>query len=133
VECRGLEVGRQGFAEYQQDKVDRGELSEAEVNAGADDPDREPPLKIRPVPRLDLDLVALRYFFSGSVPPVVSVKSYNVEVLLFGLGDASGRSFGNTVLTPSGVRYRTGTWGPEIEEESSTWKEFENVAETVEC
>jgi hypothetical protein len=131
----GWKLGDRTWRVYQQDRVDRGELLQEEVDAehaGAD-PDREPPQRIKPVPRLYLDLVALSFFFSGDKPLEVSVRSKNVKVLLYGFGDASGRGFGSTVLTPHGVRYRTGTWGPDDEGESSNWKEFGNVVETVDC
>jgi hypothetical protein len=85
-----------------------------EVDAGYDgmDPDREPPQRIKPIPRLYLDLVALNFFISGAEPPEVSVRSENLKALLCGFGDASGRGFSSTVLTPLGVRYRIGAWGP---------------------
>jgi hypothetical protein len=131
----GWKLGDRAWRVYQQDRVDRGELLQEEMDAEhtGGDPDREPPQRIKPVPRLYLDLVALKFFFSGDKPPEVSVRSRNVKVLLYGFGDASGRGFGSTVLTPLGVRYRIGTWGPDDEGESSNWKEFENVVETVEC
>jgi len=56
-----------------------------------------------------------------------------VYLLLYGFADASGSGFGSTVLSDKGVRFRMGTWEKDVESNSSNWKEFENLVESLEA
>jgi hypothetical protein len=62
----------------------------------------------------------------------VDVRARLIITILYGFADASGRGFGSTVLGEDGTRYRIGVWDPDTEDESSNFREFENVVETLE-
>ena len=51
---------------------------------------------------------------------------------LFGFGDASGGGFGSSWSTDKGINYRFGTWGSDMDEESSNLRELHNLVETLE-
>ena len=91
-----------------------------------------PPKHIKPVPRFYSCLRALHNFFSLDVPPVVHVRSKLVHMLAYGFLDASGSGFGRTIQKDNGISYRMGTWAPDDYNESSNWKEFQNLVETLE-
>ena len=91
-----------------------------------------PPKYVKPVPRFYSCLKALHKFFSSDVPPVVHVRSKSVYMLSYGFLDASGSGFGSTIQKENGITYRMGTWGPDDYSESSNWKEFQNLVETLE-
>ncbi len=58
------------------------------------------------------------------------VAGIKVDAMPF--ADASGKGFGSTVLGQDGTRYRLGLWDKDTEDESSNFREFENVVETLE-
>jgi hypothetical protein len=54
-------------------------------------------------------------------------------MILYGFADASGSGLGSTVNIPGiGVWCRIGVWGKDEESQSSNFKEFENVVQTIE-
>lgn len=93
------------------------------------------PEKAVPVPRLFDDVRALNEMFKSPIPPRIAVRSTKVLLVFYGFGDASGKGFGSTFDRPhnSGVSYRIGVWRATEETESSNWKEFANVVESLEC
>ena len=46
-------------------------------------------------------------------------------------GDASGKGFGSTFLREGDISYKIGTWGKDESDESSNWREFTNVIESL--
>ena len=72
-------------------------------------------------------------FFEQEEAPVVLVRTMMVYVLLYGFADAPGSGFGSILLSDKGVRFRMGTWEKDVESNSSNWKEFENLVESLEA
>ena len=90
------------------------------------------PKRVRPVPRFESDLKALRIFFDRDDPPKVPVRSSNLKHVYYGFGDASGNGFGSSIRTKEGLSLRIGVWGGDEQKESSNFREFENVVSALE-
>jgi hypothetical protein len=84
------------------------------------------------VPRLIDNLRALHSIFQSMDPPLISVRSSRCLEVRYGFGDASGTGFGSSFERQDGVFYQVGTWGPDQEDTSSNWKEFQNVVRAIE-
>jgi hypothetical protein len=95
------------------------------LNAGA-------PPTVEPVDRLFDDLGFLTKFVTPKAPPRVLIRARLVVMVVYGFGDASGKGFGSTFTVANGVSYRIGVWNSEESDESSNWKEFTNVVESLE-
>jgi hypothetical protein len=54
-------------------------------------------------------------------------------MVVYGFGDASGKGFGSTFSRGSNISYCIGTWGDDESSESSNWREFTNVVESLEA
>lgn len=93
----------------------------------------EPPEEVLGVPRLASDLEALTALFSPDTPPRRVVRSRQVLVTLYGFGDASGDGFGQTLMTPAGIKYTYGLWGSVLSSQSSNYREFRNLLELVDA
>ncbi len=85
------------------------------------------------MPRLASDLEALNALFSTDTPPRRVVRSRQVLVTLYGFGDASGDGFGQTLMTPAGIKYTYGLWGSVLSSQSSNYREFRNLLELVDA
>jgi hypothetical protein len=113
-----------------EDAISEEEAQSAlEHNRKTGDP---PPVKIKGVPRLLRDLAAIAAMLSSSTPPLVNVRCAIVFAIIYGFADASGKGFGSTVLGKDGTRYRIGLWDKDTEDETSNFREFENVVESLE-
>ncbi|KAI2508114.1 hypothetical protein MHU86_6287 [Fragilaria crotonensis] len=64
--------------------------------------------------------------------PEVGIRCRKVLTVIFGFGDASGTGLGATFTCGSGFNFRIGVWGSREDPESSNWKEFTNVVESLE-
>ena len=106
-----------------------------------------PPSGLTPaVPRFLDDLKALKKLTDSKLPPLRVVRPTMVVHVLYGFGDAAGKSFGATVSsnynckstlssplrTEEGLFYRLGVWTAEEKLESSNFKELCNLVETAE-
>jgi hypothetical protein len=91
----------------------------------------EPPKQVVPLQQLVDDVEALAAFLSESDPPILTDRSKVVQIVRYGFGDASGTGFGSTMETDMGLKYRIGVWGTDDEDESSNYKELENVVTTI--
>jgi hypothetical protein len=87
----------------------------------------EPPKEVKPVARLRFDLEALLQLFDSDTPSKVLLRAARVYSILYGFADASGTGFGSTILGEDGIQYRIGTWESDVDEDSSNFREFENV------
>ncbi len=87
----------------------------------------EPPTVVHPVPQLVQDIVALKQLFSPNIPPLRTVRPSNTATAVYGFGDASGSGFGTTILLRGSVHYRHGQWSTAIQEESSNYRELNNL------
>ena len=92
----------------------------------------EAPKLVQAVPRFKKDLEAMIVFFTPIEPPEVIASVSRVLYVIYGFGDASGTGFGSSLQTNSGLSYRVGVWLGEEENESSNFKEFKNVVESLE-
>jgi hypothetical protein len=90
-----------------------------------------PPKRIKAAPRLVNDVRALNALFDGEMPTQVLLRSSRVYSIFYGFADASGSGFGSTILCEGGIKYRIGTWGSDSEDDSSNFREFENVVDTL--
>ena len=123
--------------------VEEDELDQSTVQSDSrSDQTNDPPSFVYPAQRMRNDVLALEEFFKSEEPPIVSIRSTKVTVILYMFGDASGLGKGNSVkpknvpgklnTQANNLRFRIGIWKPEESEESSNWREFTNVIESLE-
>jgi hypothetical protein len=84
------------------------------------------------VPRLANDVRALLECLSQETPPSVALRSKSIYLVKHGFGDASGKGFGLTFGLKESISYRIGVWQSDHDGESSNWREFANVVESLE-
>ena len=94
--------------------------------------DLTPPKLVKLLLRFHACLGALNQFFSDPTPPLVHMRSDNVLMAVYGFLDASGTGFGSTIEKAGEISFRMGVWGKDQENESSNWREFENLVQTLE-
>jgi hypothetical protein len=109
----------------EQGDVDQQELAYLMAHEGA-------PKTVRPVPRLANDVRALLECLSQETPPSVTLRSKSICLVKCGFGDASGKGFGSTFGLKESISYRIGVWQSDHDGESSNWREFANVVESLE-
>ena len=109
-------------------------LSEEEFDASCLRAETEtPPQEVKASPRLQDDVGALyAIFHSTKDPPRVNLRSKKIVTVVYGFGDASGSGLGATFTCGAGFTFRIGVWGSSEHPESSNWKEFTNVVESLE-
>jgi hypothetical protein len=83
-------------------------------------------------PRFAQDVCALLEMFKTAVPPVVGLRSKHLITVVYGFGDASGTGLGATFTCGSGFTFRIGVWGTTESDQSSNWREFANVVDSLE-
>jgi hypothetical protein len=98
----------------------------------ADEEGPPPPKAVLVTDRLKRDLYALGEILKPTSPPDMLIRTITILQILYGFGNASGKSFGSTMLSNKGVKIRIGLWEADAEDKSSNWKEFENVVEALE-
>ena len=120
-----------GFLEerFQSGRISSAEF-ELEMNRNFDP--KNQPKRIKPVPRFYSCLKALKLFFSVDSPPIVTHRSSNFHLLAYGFADASKGGFGASIDYETHSKFRVGVWGKDSEEESSNFREFCNIVETIE-
>jgi hypothetical protein len=131
----GWKFSEKRYLSYVHQKLADDEITEAEAELmlkEADDESPDAPKTLQAIQRLIQDCLALRSILSPATPPDVLIRSSMIFQILYGFGDASGKGFGSTLLSNKGVKARIGLWEPVVEDESSNWKEFENVVEALE-
>jgi hypothetical protein len=77
------------------------------------------------------DVTALLSFFNLPSPPRRVIRSSSLIVAIYGFGNASGSGFGSSIMTPSGVSYRYGLWGSDLDDASSNFCELFNLTEAA--
>ena len=119
---------------YLESKVQSNIISSVELEQRLEKSSQYPtPTRVRPLPQLVDDIYALSEFLSMSSPPEIEDRRSELRLILYGFADASGGGLGSSVLIPgTGIRCRTGVWGKDEENNSSNFKEFENVVSTIE-
>ena len=91
-----------------------------------------PPSQVKPVPHFKVCLDALVKFFKQEYPPKVCLRSKNVLMAVHGFADASGTGFGSSIQREDELSFRLGVWGSDESQESSNWREFENLVSCLE-
>ena len=111
-----------------------GKLTDEEVQSALNykyDPKYRPKI-ITVVPRFHQCLKALKIFFNKDSPPIITERTSSVQLVIYGFVDASKSGFGSSIDYGGTVKYRIGTWGPDQDSESSNFREFCNLVETLE-
>ena len=65
------------------------------------------------------------------VSPVPRLLKDSMRTARFGFGDASGAGFGSSWSVKGSIKYRNGTWGPDMEVSSSNLRELKNLVDTL--
>jgi hypothetical protein len=143
------------WAAYLHESVETGKLSEAEaglLSRASAEPKKPrikegeewtpplpvewkplppPPKLIAAAPRLQKDVEAMARIFAQELPAQVLLRASRVYTLLYGFADASGSGFGSTIMLEGGIRYRIGTWPSDNEDDTSNYREFENLVDAL--
>jgi len=122
------------FIGFLEERLQSGRISLEEFNIEMHksfDPNHQP-LKVKPVARFYSCLKALQLFFSSDTPPIITHRSTNFHLLAYGFADASKGGFGASLDYEGHSKFRVGVWGKDTEDESSNYREFANVVETIE-
>ena len=93
--------------------------------------DKEHPNKVNAVPRLSQDLRALTELFKPDKPSLRLIRGNSIQCAFFGFGDASGGGFGSSWDKGEKIAYRFGTWGEDMDNESSNQRELRNLVDTL--
>jgi len=120
-----------GFLE---ERISKGKLSEEEK---AELMNQEfnisnAPKRIKVGKRFRKCLIALKKFFEVETPPIITDRSTNIQMAVYGFVDASKSGFGSSIDYGNQVTYRMGIWGSDTENDSSNYREFANLVETLE-
>ena len=82
-------------------RVEKGRMSREELNVLSQvertNAEIIPEEHVKPVPRFYTCLDALGKLMEQENPPIVTVRSQNCSVLIYGFADASGSGFGSTL------------------------------------
>ncbi len=92
----------------------------------------KPPQRVKPVPRLTSDLVALQQLTSSATPPKRLARPTSSTVALYGFADASGRGFGSTLFVSGKVHFRHGQWSAAYDDHTSNFRELDNLVLAIE-
>lgn len=93
---------------------------------------RDPPKRVKAVPRMLGDLRALWLLFQLKHPPLRLVRGRCISEALYGFGDASGKGFGASWEEGEKIFYRLGVWGRDGDGTSSNYRELANLVHTLE-
>jgi len=121
---------------FMQERLESGKLTaeqhRLELNKAFDP--KNQPKRIRPVERFFRCLKALTKFFELEVPPIITHWSTNVRLVAYGFVDASKGGFGASIDYGKFTKYRVlGVWGVDTDADSSNFREFANLVETLEA
>ena len=96
------------------------------------EPASSPPDIIHPVSRMEFDIKALIDLTSGVEPAVQKCRVKSTLTAFYLLGDASGKGFGSGFVDGVGVWYEAANWSTQMQEESSNFREAENLVKRIE-
>lgn len=91
-----------------------------------------PPTQVTPVPMFHKCSNSLNKFFECEEPPLVTDQSKASHLVFYVFADASKQGFGSLLQGDGELTYRVGKWGSDSGENSSNWREFTNLVETLE-
>jgi hypothetical protein len=114
-------------------QLDNGQITDQEfdneVNAQAE---VGCPDQVSGSTRLGDDVRALMKMFASEIPPEVNLRSKEIVTVIYGFGDASGTGLGATFTCGSGFTFRIGVWSSDESDQSSNWREFTNIVDSLE-
>ena len=115
-------------------QLEKGTISESEFqNEINGQTEVDAPKTVIASPRFSDDVRALLSMFASPVPPEVkNLCSLEVVSVIYGFGDASGTGLGATFTCGTGFTYRIGVWSADDAAQSSNWREFTNIVESLE-
>ena len=87
---------------------------------------------MNPAPRLTLDVVALEKLTASAEPAATKCRVGTAMSALYLMGDASGQGFGSGLWDGEGLWYEAGNWADHHRDETSNWKEANNLTLKVE-
>jgi hypothetical protein len=131
----GWKLSEKHWEAYIYAKLEKAEITEEEADQMLHPPsfeDIDRPTTLGCAPELLQALPARDQFFSQESPPKMLVRSETLLYIQCGFVDASGTGLGPSITTDQGIRVRIGTWGKDSEDDSSNWREFENLVTTLE-
>ena len=115
------------------DRHDRGLMTDNELDQAFEPLDAgDAPKEVKACPWFFTDLDTLTRFFDLPEPPAISLRTNRIVTVVYGFGDASGSELGATFTNGTGFSYRVGVWGSSDAAESSNWKEFTNIVDSLE-
>ena len=91
-----------------------------------------PPLELEFTEILKKDIQNLCMFFDSETHKLLPIRPLLTMGVAYGFADASGSGFGSTILYPDMVKFRHGLWSPKESEESSNYRELQNLVEALE-
>ena len=94
--------------------------------------DQEAPATVAVQPRLRSDIRCLLQLTAPRTPPRERYRAGSTSVAYYMPGDASGKGFGSALIGPDRITYHAGTWAKEWRDESSNFREADNLVLKVE-
>jgi hypothetical protein len=92
----------------------------------------EAPSRVSPAPCLKDDLYCLSVLLQSAEPPVRLIRATQKFAVIYGFADASSTRFGSSFALPDGTLYfRHGVWGPDVDSDSSNFKELNNLVDSI--
>ena len=92
----------------------------------------KPPKQVKPAARLSSDIKALHHLTRSDHPPKRKTRPSSSVVALYGFADASGKGFGSTLYIKGHLHFRHGQWADHYDEESSNFRELDNLITAIE-
>ena len=116
--------------------IDGWKLQTSEIAAIRDIDDSieersEPTKFVKPAKRLVNDIKCLIKLAKDEAPPKVVRRRKKTATALYGIGDASGKGFGHCIHMEGKSLARFGTWGSEVENKHSNFKEMQNLVMAI--
>eukprot|EP00978_Attheya_sp_CCMP212_P024148 scaffold75459_cov47-Attheya_sp.AAC.5 len=95
--------------------------------------DKDAPSRVKFAPRLEADVLALALLLSGDHPIKRVWRCWRIFLVVYGLGDASGKAYGASWTRSDCIHIRIGVWGPDEESGTSNLKELSNSADSLQA
>ena len=114
-------------------QCDNGSITERELeNELNHQSDTAAPDEVTASTRLGDDVRALSSMFASDTPPQLNLRSRRIVTVIYGFGDASGTGLGATFTCGTGFTFRIGVWSSDDSGQSSNWREFTNIVDSLE-
>jgi hypothetical protein len=101
------------------------------MNAYLSEGEKDAPLRVKAVKRLNRDLKSMLKIMEAPAPPLRLIRGPGLAYVLYGFGDASGAGFGSSWESKEGTRYRFGVWGKDTDGRSSNYRELRNLVDSL--